>query len=51
MEKAYQDLDIQFLPDNISTNNLTQPDGFLDNLNVINEHVQSFMMTYFEKLF
>jgi uncharacterized protein YggT (Ycf19 family) len=87
MQKAYQDLDIQFLPDNIvtelnqqtlstnlssiaasflipngsinqsisteilSTNNLTQPDGFLDNLNVINEHVQSFMMTYFEKLF
>ena len=87
MQKAYKDLDIQFLPDNIvtelnqqtlstnlssisgsflipngsinqsisteilSTNNLIQPDGFLDNLNVINEHLQSFMMTYFEKLF
>jgi hypothetical protein len=87
MQKAYKDLDIQFLPNNIvtelnqqtlstklssisasfiipnssinhsisteilSTNNLVQTDRFLDNLNVLNEHVQNFMMTYFEKLF
>jgi uncharacterized protein YggT (Ycf19 family) len=87
MQKAYKDLDIQFLPDNIvtelnqqtlstklssisgsfitpnssindsisteilSTNNLVPTDAVLGNLNILNEQVQNFMMTHFEKLF
>jgi hypothetical protein len=42
MEKAYKDLDIQFLPDaliqELKKNNLLQTDIFLINLNSINEH-------------
>ena len=84
MQKAYNDLDIQFLPDNIvpdihqqtlstslsvisgsflipndldfisteiiSANDLIQRNSFMDNFSFINEHVQSFMLAFFEKL-
>lgn len=59
MQKAYQDLDIQFLPDitaQASDNILTELNPLsistpIDGFFGVNESVQSFMMTYFERLF
>lgn len=86
LQKAYKDLDIQFLPDNIvqelnqkslttassllsnplmvansliensiptellSLNNLLERDPFLNQINFLNEHLQSFIVPFTEKL-
>lgn len=60
MQKAYKDLEIQFLPDTIlkevpsteilSRNNLSETNEFLNNFDSFNDHLQDFVLRYFENL-
>ena len=63
MQKAYKDLDIQFLPEKIikelnhqtilspSTEILsTETNEFFNNFGLLNEHLQNLVLTYFERL-
>jgi uncharacterized protein YggT (Ycf19 family) len=60
MQKAYKDLEIQFLPDTIlkevpsteilSRNNLSETNEFLNNFDSFNDYLQDFVLRYFENL-